>query len=272
MRRIVTILENRMYKLVPPESGSTDSAPPLLVIRNLSCAYTSRAHGLFGRLEKKPVLDNINLEIKQGEIFGLSGESGCGKSTIARCILGLIDYTGDIFINGENRKNTEKTENREKTAGRSETGKSSRQEQRLHLARLSQMVFQDSGASLNPVKSIGWLLEEAMVIHNLYTKEERKAKVDEMLIRVGLDPTYSKRMPHELSGGQKQRVCIGRSLILAPQLLIADEAINSLDVGAGAQILNLFRDLNRDFGIGILFISHNKNAAEYLCDRIAEFK
>ena len=251
-----------MYKLIAPQR--TDStAPPLLSVRNLSCAYTSRAYGLFGKTEVKPVLDQVNLEMAQGEIFGLTGESGCGKSTIARCILGLIHYTGTVLIDGQD-----------------ETGRRENQsQQRLRRAKLCQMIFQESGASLNPVKRIGWLMEEPLRIHRLYAKEERAAQVDEMLsakvnemlLRVGLDPSYRKRLPHELSGGQKQRICIGRALMLSPKLLIADEAINSLDVSTGAQILNLFRELNAREGIGILFISHNTSAVEYLCDRIAAF-
>jgi len=254
-----------MYRLITPDiPPQTSDSPPLLSIRNLSCAYTSRAYGLFGKIDKKPVLDQVNMEMAQREIFGLAGESGCGKSTIARCILGLIPYSGEIAIDGEKQRET----------GRriSAPSRLTRQEQRLRRARLAQMVFQESGASLNPVKTIGWLLEEPLLIHRLHKREERARQVNETLIRVGLDPSYKKRLPHELSGGQKQRVCIGRSLMLQPKLLIADEAINSLDVSTGAQILNLFRELNATLGIGILFISHNTSAVEYLCDRIAAFR
>ena len=112
-------------------------------------------------------------------------------------------------------------------------------------------------------------MEEPLIIHKTGTPKERIQIVDEMLFRVGLDPSYKTRRVHELSGGQKQRVCIGRALILNPRLLIADEAISSLDVSAGAQILNLFRELHENHGLDILFISHNKDAIEYLCDRIA---
>ena len=209
----------------------------LLAIRNVSSAYVSRSPGLFGKKEIKPVLRHVNLEMAEGEIFGLTGESGCGKTTLARCVMGLIDYEGEIIINGQ-----------------------------------AQMVFQDPGASLNPAKKTGWLLEEPLVIHRLGAPEERSRRVDEMLIRVGLDPSYKTRRVHELSGGQKQRVCIGRSLILEPRLLIADEAISSLDVSVGAQILNLFRELHESLSLSILLISHNMDAAEYLCGRIAVMK
>jgi ABC-type dipeptide/oligopeptide/nickel transport system ATPase subunit len=134
------------------------------------------------------------------------------------------------------------------------------------------MVFQDTASSLNPVKKIGWLLEEPLVIHRLGAKEQRVQKVDEILARVGLDLSCKTRRVYELSGGQKQRVCIGRALLLQPKILIADEAISSLDVSAGAQILNLFRELRDNLGLTIIFISHNTAAVEYLCDRVLQLR
>jgi ABC-type dipeptide/oligopeptide/nickel transport system ATPase subunit len=230
---------------------------PIITIRGLSNAYISRSHGLFGKKEIKPVLNNVNLDIAPGEIFGLAGESGCGKTTLARCILGLIDYQGEIIIDGQKQHRFQQRQNSGQT----------------------QMIFQDPGASLNPVKKIGWLLEEPLVIHEqksygvgfsrISTVRQRSQKVDEMLARVGLDPSCKTRRANELSGGQKQRACIGRALMLEPKILIADEAVSSLDVSAGAQILNLFRELRETMGLTILFISHNTDAAEYLCDRIA---
>ncbi|MDR1869213.1 MAG: ATP-binding cassette domain-containing protein [Treponema sp.] len=221
------------------------SEPALLSIRDVSNVYTSRRLGLFGKVEKKPVLKHINLEMQTGEIFGLTGKSGCGKTTLAHCILGLIDYEGEILLNGQKQ------------------GKNSNQ---------IQMVFQEPGASLNPAKKIGWLVEEPLVIHKIGGRRERGQMVNEMLARVGLDPSYKTRRVNELSGGQKQRICIARALILQPRLLIADEAISSLDISAGAQILNLFRELHENHALDILFISHNRDAAEYLCDRIVEMR
>jgi len=219
-----------------------ESPNPIIVIRNLSAAYVSRNFGWFGKKEIKPVLNNINLDINTAEIFGLTGESGCGKTTLARCILGLIDYEGEIIIEQRKQDGFDPKHN-------------------------IQMVFQDTASSLNPVKKIGWLLEEPLVIHRLGSKEQRTQKVDEMLARVGLDSSCKSRRVHEFSGGQKQRICIGRALMLQPKILIADEAISSLDVSAGAQILNLFRELRDSLGLTIIFISHNTGAVEYLCDR-----
>jgi ABC-type dipeptide/oligopeptide/nickel transport system ATPase subunit len=225
----------------------TESPNPIITIRSLSAAYVSRSFGWFGKKEIKPVLNNINLDIAAAEIFGLTGESGCGKTTLARCILGLIDYEGEIVIDGKRQDGFNPRHN-------------------------IQMIFQDTASSLNPVKRIGWLLEEPLVIRRLGAKKQRLQKVDEMLSRVGLDSSYKTRRVHELSGGQKQRVCIGRALMLQPKILIADEAISSLDVSAGAQILNLFRELRGSLGLTIFFISHNTGAVEYLCDRGVRLK
>jgi oligopeptide/dipeptide ABC transporter ATP-binding protein len=182
-----------------------------------------------------------------GEIFGLVGESGCGKTTLGRCILGLIDYEGDIIIDGLRQD----------------------KRRRRELARKVQAVFQDPVGSLNPAKRIGWLMEEPLKIHRLGTKQERIQKVDAMLRMVGLDPSYKTRKVQELSGGQKQRVCIGCALMLDPKLIIADEAVSSMDVSVAAQILNLFQDLHQRLGLALMFISHNLNVVYYLCDRIA---
>jgi ABC-type dipeptide/oligopeptide/nickel transport system ATPase subunit len=224
-----------------------ESPNPIIVIRNLSAAYVNRSLGWFGKKEIKPVLNNINIDIKASEIFGLTGESGCGKTTLARCILGLIDYEGEIIIDGLRQYG-------------------------FNPIHKIQMIFQDTASSLNPVKKIGWLLEEPLFIHRLGAKEQRLKKVDEMLARVGLDNSCKTRRVHELSGGQKQRVCIGRALMLQPKILIADEAISSLDVSAAAQILNLFRELRDSLGLTIIFISHNTGAVEYLCDRGVRLK
>jgi ABC-type dipeptide/oligopeptide/nickel transport system ATPase subunit len=134
------------------------------------------------------------------------------------------------------------------------------------------MVFQDPGSSLNPAKKAGWLLEEPLVIHGIGSPNERAQKADQMFLSVGLDPSYRNRRVHELSVGQKQRICIGRALILEPRILIADEAISSLDVSVGAQILNLLGELHEKLGLSVLFISHNIDAVRYLCSRIVRLE
>ena len=229
-----------------------------LSIRNLSCSYTSRPWGVFGKKEVKSVLNGINLDIHRGEIFGLVGESGSGKTTLGRCVLGLIDYEGEIIVNGRVRpyKRAQKPSVRE----------------RREAAREVQAVFQDSGASLNPVKNIGWILEEPLRAHGIGSVAERQTKVSRMLELVGLDSSYKKRKPHELSAGQKQRVSIGSSLMLDPGLIVADEPVSALDVSVAAQILNLFRELNERLGLTLLFISHNMNLVDYLCDRVMVIK
>jgi oligopeptide/dipeptide ABC transporter ATP-binding protein len=219
----------------------------LLLMRQVSNTYSTRTYGVFGRKDEKPVLDHIDLAIGHGEIFGLVGESGCGKTTLGRSILGLIDYEGEITIDGLRQD----------------------KKQRKAMAWKVQGVFQDPSSSLNPAKRVGWLMEEPLRIHRLGTKQERIKRVDETLYLVGLDPSYKTRRVQELSGGQKQRVCIGCALMLEPKLIIADEAVSSLDVSVGAQILNLLQALHQRLGLALVFISHNLQVVYYLCDRIA---
>ena len=224
----------------------------ILRARRVSASYTGRAWGVFGRKTVKPVLDSVDLEIRRGEIFGLTGPSGCGKTTLGRCILGLLDYEGEILIDGMPQ-------------ARSPRRGAARREGALRV----QAVFQDPAAALNPVKRIGWIMEEPLVIHRRGAKKERVKQVDGMLELVGLDPSCKSRRVNELSGGEKQRVCIGRALMLRPKLLIADEAASALDVSVAARILNLFRKLHESLGMALLFISHDIDAAYYLCDRVA---
>ena len=223
----------------------------LLSIKNVSNSYTSNKYGIFGKREDKKVLDNVSLEIHRGEIFGLAGRSGSGKTTLGRCILGLAGYSGEIILDNVllNKKN----------------GRISRRETAMKLG----AVFQDPGSALNPVKKIGWLLEEPLVIHKLGGRKEREKLTDEMLYLIGLDPSFKNRRPSELSSGQKQRVSIGCALMLKPLLLIADEPVSALDASTGAQIVNLFRDLNQTLGLSMLFISHNSGLVNFLCDRAA---
>ena len=233
---------------MPLHIGDTMNTP-LLLVKDVSNSYISRKMGLFGKRVEKKVLDKVSLEIKRGEVFGLAGESGSGKTTLGRCILGLIDYQGEILIEGI-------------IGGKL---RSTVKERALKLG----AVFQDPSAALNPVMKVSWLMEEPLKIHRIGSKKERLKQVDEMLNLIGLDPTYKKRRPAELSSWQKQRVSIGCALMLKPSLIIADEPVSALDVSTGAQIINLFQDLKDSLGISLLFISHNNELINYLCDRVA---
>ena len=230
---------------------SEEKKDPFLVIRNLSNSYSSRPWGLFGKKEVKNVLEDINFSVGRGEIFGLVGESGCGKTTLAKCVLGLIEYRGEIIINGNRREGKFSFKDRKKWA--------------LEV----QAVFQDPSSSLNPVKSIGWILEEPLRVHGMFSAAERQKKVDSMLEMIGMDASYKKRKPRELSSGQKQRISIGSALMLNPGMIVADEPVSALDVSVGAQILNFYRELNKNLGLTLLFISHNLDLVYYLCDRVA---
>ncbi|MCR5762329.1 MAG: ATP-binding cassette domain-containing protein [Treponema sp.] len=222
----------------------------ILTLQGISCGYEDHSFGIFSSVKTHKVLHDINLCINKNEFFGLVGESGCGKSTLAKAILGLIPFSGTMFFDGQeikmNHINNRKT-----------------------FARHIQAVFQDPLSSLDMRRTIGQTMQEPLDIHGIGTKKERYEMAVSMLETVGLDASYMKRFPFELSGGQRQRVCIGASLILNPQFLIADEAISSLDVSVGSQILNLFMELHEKMEFSMLFISHNLDVVHYLCDRVA---
>lgn len=205
----------------------------VLEVKNLNACYVN--HGLFGRKTVKQVLYDINFSVSQGEILGLVGESGCGKSTLSKTILGLhTDYDGEI----------------------------------IHHTRRPQMVFQDPKGSLNPAKTVEWIVEEPLRAYGKYDKLERKARVMDMLKRVGLGPEYADRKPRELSGGQRQRVGIAVALIQRPRFIIADEPVSALDVTIQAQILELLLQLRRELDLSYLFISHDLNVIRQMSDRV----
>jgi ABC-type glutathione transport system ATPase component len=226
-------------------TGGTPSRRIILSVRGVSAGYESRRLGLFGRKVRKSVLQDINLEVREGEFFGLLGESGCGKTTLAQCILGLIPFQGEIRIDGLRQEGRRRREMALKVSG----------------------VFQDPSGALNPSMRIGRILEEPLRVHRLGDPREREKRVDEILRLVGLDPSYKHRGVSELSPGQKQRVSIGCALMLGPRLLVADEAVSALDVSVGAQILNLLRELHEKTGLSLFFISHDLDVISYLCDR-----
>jgi len=196
-------------------------------------------------------VDGISLIIKKGETFGLVGESGCGKSTLGRLILRLIEPTsGKCIINGVNIYDLKPDELRK-------------------LRKDIQIVFQDPYASLNPKMTVGKIIGEPLKIYNIKPdKKKREEKVKDLLEIVGLSRDHYGRYPHEFSGGQRQRICIARALALRPKLIICDEAVSALDVSIRSQILNLLKDLQDEFKLTYIFISHDLSVVKYLCDRI----
>ena len=196
-------------------------------------------------------VDEVSLIVRHGEVLGLVGESGCGKSTLGRIIAGLLPpSTGELFFEGEKHPH----------------GNSSPADRnRLRV----QMVFQDPMSSLNPRQRVRDIIGEAPSVHGLVDRGDLDGYVSEMMLKVGLDPAYRQRYPHQFSGGQRQRVSIARALAVKPRLLICDEAVAALDVSIQAQVLNLFMDLKDTFKLTYLFISHDLGIVKHLSDRVA---
>ena len=196
-------------------------------------------------------VDGISLEVRRGESLGLVGETGCGKSTTARLISRLLEPTsGTIAFDGHDISHLR---------GAGLKG----------LRREVQMIFQDPYSSLNPRKTVGSIVGEPFAIHGTLRGAARKRAVQELMEQVGLNPEHYNRFPHEFSGGQRQRIGVARALALRPKLIIADEPVSALDVSIQAQILNLLRDLQRDFDLTLIFIAHDLSVVRHMCDRIA---
>jgi oligopeptide/dipeptide ABC transporter ATP-binding protein len=196
-------------------------------------------------------VDGINLRVNKGETLGIVGESGCGKSTVGRTIIRLYEPTdGKIIFNGRDISHL------------------SENELRKDVRKNIQMIFQDPFASLNPRKTLRSIIREPLDTHHLYKSRERDEKVENLLEKVGLNASFINRYPHEFSGGQRQRIGISRALALNPELIIADEAVSALDVSIQAQIINLMEDLQEEFGLTYIFISHDLSVVRHISDRV----
>ncbi|MEL6247710.1 MAG: ABC transporter ATP-binding protein [Cyanobacteria bacterium J06627_15] len=258
--QIFARLPDEQAEIVPEEVSPAETqarlehlqteAPPLLTVQNLRVAYPVK--GVFGQTVRQVMaVNNVSFEVFKGETFGLVGESGCGKTTLGRALLHLVKPSdGNIFFDGRNLDALSRREMRQ-------------------LRREMQIIFQDPFSSLDPRMSIGAAIAEPLRIHKVIrSRKNLRERVGYLLDRVGLDPGCINRFPHEFSGGQRQRVCIARALALNPKFIICDESVSALDVSVQAQVLNLLKELQAEFGLTYIFISHDLGVVKFMSDRI----
>jgi len=227
-------------------------AEELLAVQDLQKHFPVTRGIIFQKeVARVRAVDGVSFTIKKGETLGVVGESGCGKSTMARCVMRLLDSTaGSIVFEGQDIT---------KLKGSS----------LMRVRREMMMVFQDPYASLNPRKRVGFIIGEALDVHKIGTAAENKRRVQELLDVVGLNPEHYNRFPHEFSGGQRQRIGVARALAIRPKLIVCDEPVSALDVSVQAQILNLLKRLQQEFDLTYMFIAHDLDVVRHISDRVA---
>jgi peptide/nickel transport system ATP-binding protein/oligopeptide transport system ATP-binding protein len=233
------------------DSVKTKNGASLVEVKNLVKYFPVRAGLLQRVVAHVQAVDNVSFSIREGETLGLVGESGCGKTTVGRTMLRLIEATsGEVYYQGQDVL---------KLSGRS----------LKEMRRNMQIIFQDPYASLDPRMPIGESVMEGLNIHSIGTRQERFAIMLDTLKKVGLEEYHSRRYPHEFSGGQRQRIGIARALALRPKFIVCDEPVSALDVSIQSQVLNILKDLQAEFGLTYLFIAHNLSVVEHISDRVA---
>jgi oligopeptide/dipeptide ABC transporter ATP-binding protein len=240
-----------LVALYPRTAGKAGIMTALLEVRNLVKHFVA-ARSVFGRPTAfVRAVDGVSFSVDAGETLALVGESGCGKSTVSRLVLRLIEPDqGDIRFEGRDLRGMRAKELRA-------------------FRRDAQIIFQDPYASLNPRMTVGQILTEPLVLHDLAPRERRPERVEELLRLVGLEPRFARRYAHEFSGGQRQRIAIARALAVEPKLIICDEPVSALDVSIRSQILNLLGDLQARLGLAYIFVSHDLAVVKHIADRVA---